>query len=368
MKLVIFGLSISSSWGNGHATLWRGLCGALARRGNHVVFFERDVSYYADHRDLWEIPGGKLILYRDWSEVLPTARHHLADADVGMVTSYCPDALVASDLVLDSRAPVHSFYDLDSPVTLDRLESGEFVDYIGPRGLADFDVVLSYAGGRALGELKRKLGARFVAPLYGSVDPAVHRPVAADERYRADLSYLGTHAPDRDAALRAFLVEPARRFPERRFLIAGSKYDGSFPWEPNIFFLNHVPCADHPALYCSAKLNLNVTRGAMMRNGYCPSGRLFEAAACGAAILSDSWEGMELFFEPGREILMAHSTDDALAALERSPEELAAIGQASRERTLANHTADIRALELENILASACHAGRESEAIDAEVA
>src|SRR5579884_1353524 len=194
MKLVIFGLTISSSWGNGHATLWRGLCRALAKRGHRVVFFERDVPYYAHHRDLVELPGIQLQLYGDWDEMLPLAQRELSDADVGMVTSYCPDGIAASDAVLDSAARQKVFYDLDTPVTLESMRLGKPVNYIGPRGLRDFDLVLSYTGGRVLNELKTHLGARRVAPLYGSVDPECHRPVPPIEAYRADFSYLGTFA------------------------------------------------------------------------------------------------------------------------------------------------------------------------------
>jgi spore maturation protein CgeB len=354
MKIVIFGLSVSSSWGNGHATLWRGLCGALARRGHRVVFLERDVPYYASTRDLFELPGGELILYRDWAEVLPAARRHLADADVAMVTSYCPDAIVATALTMESAARLRVFYDLDTPVTLARIAAGEEVEYIGPRGLADFDLVLSYTGGSSLDQLRERLGARQVAPLYGSVDPAVHKPAPPDPSYRADLGYLGTFARDRNETLRALFVEPARRLPDRKFVLAGAMYDNQFPWQPNIFFVRHLPPAEHASFYCSTRLTLNVTRLAMALTGYCPSGRLFEATACGAAVLSDSWEGLDRFFEPGSEILLARNTDEAMAALEHSPEELARIAAAGRERTLAEHTADARAVQLEEILDQAC--------------
>ncbi|HLK66757.1 MAG TPA: glycosyltransferase [Bryobacteraceae bacterium] len=354
MKLVIFGLSVSSSWGNGHATLWRGLCGALSQRGHRVVFFERDVPYYANTRDLFELPGsGDLVLYSEWAEALPAARAHLRDADVAITTSYCPDAVAASDLAMESGRPLRVFYDLDTPVTLARLEAGEAVDYIGPRGLADFDLVLSYTGGRSLDELRERLGARAVAPLYGSVDPKIHRPVQHDPRYCADLGYLGTFARDRSEVLRALFLEPARRLSDRKFVLAGAMYDEQFPWLPNVFFVNHLPPADHPAFYCSTKLALNVTRHAMARTGYCPSGRLFEATACGAAVLSDAWEGIGEFFEPGREILLAGNTEDAMAALDRSPEDLVRIAARARERTLAQHTADVRAGELEQILTRA---------------
>src|ERR687885_69461 len=179
MKLVIFGLTVSSSWGNGHATIWPALCRALAQRGHYVVFFERDVPYYARHRDLTALPGGHLYLYPDWETVLPLAQRHLADADVAMATSYCPDAVVASDLLLASRARLRTFYDLDTPVTLARLQAGEVVDYLGPRGLQDFDLVLSFTGGAALTALQTPLGARRVAPLYGSGDPGAPPPVLA---------------------------------------------------------------------------------------------------------------------------------------------------------------------------------------------
>src|SRR5947209_3325429 len=209
MKLVIFGLAVSSSWGNGHATLWRGLIRALGQRGHSVVFFERDVPYYAQHRDLDELPGGRLCLYPDWLTVLAAARRELQDADVGIVTSYCPDAIAATQLLLDSRVFLRVFYDLDTPVTLQHLIQGEPVPYLGPRGLRDFDLVLSYTGGEALTALRNLLGARRAAPLYGSVDPLVHQPAAPDPRLRADLSYLGTYADDRQAALERLFIEPA---------------------------------------------------------------------------------------------------------------------------------------------------------------
>jgi spore maturation protein CgeB len=197
------------------------------------------------------------------------------------------------------------------------------------------------------------LGARAVAPLYGSVDPEVHQPAAPDDRYRALLGHLGTYAADRREPLCDLFVEPARRLPREKFLLAGSMYDRTFPWQPNIFLISHLMPADHAAFYCSTRLTLNVTRGAMARMGMCPSGRLFEAAACGAPVLSDWWEGLDYFFEPGREILIARNTEEAMDALGCSPEELAQIARAARDRTLAEHTADVRARELEQILEGA---------------
>jgi spore maturation protein CgeB len=352
MLLVVFGLSISSSWGNGHATLWRGLCAALARRNHRVVFFERDVPYYAMNRDLWEIPGGELVLYRDWAEVVALAEERLAAADVAMVTSYCPDGVDATDLVLSSPAGVRVFYDLDTPVTLANLTAGKEVGYIGPHGLAGFDLVLSYTGGSALEILKTRLGAQRVAPLYGSVDPALHRPVEAQAHYAADLSYLGTYAADRQAALRELLIEPAQHRPGQRFLIGGAQYPAEFPWLGNIFFVRHLPPSEHPAFYSSSRITLNITRAAMARLGWCPSGRLFEAAACGVPILSDSWPGLDQFFTPGSEILVAETREDAIAALDLPQGELAQIARAAQERVASEHTADHRVRELEQLLSA----------------
>jgi spore maturation protein CgeB len=352
MKLVVFGLTVTSSWGNGHATLWRGLLTALARLGHRVTFFERDVPYYAWHRDRREFPGHRLVLYPDWPEALPLARAELAGADVAMVTSYCPDAIAATELVLGASGPIKTFYDLDTPVTLDRLRAGEQVPYIGPAGLSGFDLVLSYTGGAALQELQSRLGARRVAPLYGSVDPAAHRPAPPKPEYEADLSYLGTYAEDRQEQLDRLFLQPARRRPGLRFLIGGSMYPQDFPWGENVFYVRHVPPAEHPAFYGSSALTLNVTRAAMASMGYCPSGRLFEAAACGAPLLSDDWEGLDRFFQPGREILVARTTEEALEALALPRADLARIAAAARERTLAEHTAERRAREMVDLLAS----------------
>jgi spore maturation protein CgeB len=349
VKLVIFGLTISSSWGNGHATLWRGLCRALAGRNHDVTFFERDVPYYAAHRDTTTPAGCTLRLYPHWDDVREEARAALAGADVGLVTSYCPDAQDACDEVLASKV-LRVFYDLDTGVTLARLKSGFAVPYLPSRGLADFDLVLSYTGGRALEELTR-LGARNVAALYGSVDPDAHRPLpAAEDLPRGHLSYLGTYAADRQQRLEELFIEPARRRPDRRFVIGGSQYPADFPWTQNIYYVSHMPPPRHPAFYGSSSLTLNVTRSPMAEMGYCPSGRLFEAAACGTPILSDTWEGLDTFFEPGREILVARNTDEALAALDLPPDELGRVAEAARARTLAEHTADCRARDLEGII------------------
>jgi spore maturation protein CgeB len=351
MKLVIFGLTISSSWGNGHATLWRALCRALHARGHDIVFYERDVPYYATHRDQGQPDGCDLRLYANWSDVLPHVRRSLCEADVAIVTSYCPDGRAASEVVLDSKAGSKVYYDLDTPVTLARLRSGGSVDYLPEKGLGAFDLVLSYTGGRALDDLASALGARIVAPLYGSVDPDVYHPVPSDSRLACDLSYLGTYSADRQEMLDRLFIEAARRRPSKRFTIAGSMYPPDFTWTPNMFYVSHLPPGDHPAFYCSSTLTLNITRGPMAEMGFCPSGRLFEAAACGTAMLSDWWEGLDAFFGPGEEILIANHTQDAVAALDVSDTERRAIGRRARERAHDCHSAAIRAGELEQLIA-----------------
>ncbi len=346
MKIVVFGLTISSSWGNGHATLWRGLCRALDRHGHRVTFFERNTPYYAANRDLFAVPGGALVIYDDWAAELPRARRELADADAAIVTSYCPDALSAADLIQSTARPLSVFYDLDTPVTLARLQHGEAVPYIGARGLADYDLVLSYTGGLAIEALRRDLGASRVVPLYGHVDPEVHRAVAPLPQYAADLSYLGTYSADRQDALDTLFMAAAQARPELRFLIGGAQYPQDFPWSPNIYFVRHLPPGEHPAFFSSSRISLNVTRRPMAEMGWCPSGRLFEATACGAAAISDDWPGLDAFFAPDTEILVARNTDDVLNALELSDAELRRIAEAARARTLADHTSEDRAGEL----------------------
>jgi spore maturation protein CgeB len=347
MKIVFFGLTISSSWGNGHATLLRGLFKALTARGHEIVFFERDVPYYAAHRDLVESPHITLHLYHDWHDIIPTARKQLNEADVAVVTSYCPDGIDATDLVVSSNIDLRVFYDLDTPVTLEALENGEQLTYIGPRKLVDFDLVLSYTGGAALTALENQLSARRVIPLFGSVDPEIHHPACSLSGYQADLSYLGTYAADRQQALDELFIQVARRLPQKRFILGGSKYPIDFPWRQNIWYVQHVAPSAHAAFFCSSPLTLNITRGAMARMGYCPSGRLFEAAACGVAIVSDDFEGLDQFFRPGNEIIVARTSEDVIAAMQLPQDELARIAQAGRERVLTSHTAAHRAAELE---------------------
>lgn len=354
MKLVVFGLTVSSSWGNGHATLWRGLARAWARRGHELVFFEHDAPWYAGNRDLERMPGGELVLYREWAEVRARAAQQVREADAAMVTSYCPDGTVATELIAaEAGDAVKLFYDMDTPVTLENLREGRPVAYIGPRGLRDFDLVLSFTGGTALAELRDRLHARDVRTLYGHVDPHVHRRVAPVSNYVCTLSYLGTYAQDRQAALELLFVEPARRLPRLEFLIGGAQYPHDFPWTRNIRFVRHMPPSEHPGFFSSSRWTFNVTRRAMAVNGHCPSGRLFEAAACGTPVISDAWEGLDEFFTPGEEIVVARTTQDVVDALELSDAEADRMALAAYERVLAQHTSDHRVRELERLLEDA---------------
>ena len=365
MTIVVFGLSISSAWGNGHATLLRGLFRVLNAKGHQIHFFERDTPYYAAHRDAPSLPYATLHLYSDWSDVLQPAKEILRSADVGIVTSYCADGVAACRAVLDANLPRTIFYDMDTPVTLSRLERGEAVEYLPADGLAEFDLVLSYTGGEALDQLKYKLRARRTAALYGWVDPAIHQRAIPSEQFAADLSYLGTYAADRQEALERMLIEPARVLTDKTFVIAGAMYPNTDVWPQNIRHFGHVVPPRHAAFYSSSPLTLNVTRGAMAAMGYCPSGRLFEAAACGTAVLSDWWAGLDTFFTPGTEILVANTASEAIAEISRERRFLRAVGARARERALDCHTAEIRADRLLSLIDSPRDESSEAEVIEA---
>lgn len=350
MHVVIFGLTVSSSWGNGHATLWRALIKALVRRNHTVRFYERHRSYYASARDNWMPPAGvEIRIYDSLDHIAAEATNELNDADVALFTSYCADGPAVARMILDSRAAIKAFYDLDTPVTLDAARTGAQAAYLPQEGLGAFDLVLSYTGGQALQQVSEQFGARLVAPLYGSVDPESHYPVEPVERFRGNLSYLGTYAADRQNSVNKLFLAAASRMPGAHFHLGGAQYPASIPWQPNVFYTPHVPPPSHPAFLCSCRATINITRGVMASYGYCPSGRMFEAAACGAPQLSDNWEGLENFFEPDREILLVKDTEDVVRALMLSDAELSTLAEAARARALAEHTADCRVAELESI-------------------
>lgn len=349
LKIVIFGLSITSSWGNGHATTFRALVRALSARGHHVTFFEREVPWYASNRDMPHPPFCKTVLYSSLDELKEQYSAAVADADFVMLGSYVPEGVPLGLWVTETARGATAFYDIDTPVTLSKLRRLDY-EYLSPEVIARYDVYFSFTGGPTLDELEKTWGAKRAKPLYCSVDPDLYFPEAGvTQEY--DLGYLGTYSVDRQPTVERLLVEPARRMTERRFCVAGPQYPADITWPENVQRIEHLPPASHRRFYCAQRFTLNVTRADMIAAGYSPSVRLFEAAACGVPVISDIWPGIETIFEPGHEILLAASTDEAIAYLQRSDAERRAIGVAARERVLSAHTAEHRAIELEQAIA-----------------
>ena len=348
MKIVIFGLSISSSWGNGHATTFRALAKALHVRGHRIVFFEHNLEWYESNRDLPEPPFCELRLFEDWKSVVPKVRRELRDADVALVGSFFPDGVVAIDEVLQSPAAVKAFYDIDTPITMARLRDGADPDYLLRSQIPGFDVYFSFTGGRALRELERDFGAQKAVPLYCSVDPEQYRAFPEHRRFVCELSYMGTYAPDRQPKLDKLLCEPARRLSGKRFIVAGPQYPRSVRWPKNVKRIHHLNPRWHPHLYSSSRLTLNVTRREMVLAGFSPSVRLFEAAACAATMASDNWPGLDEFFKPGEEILLPAAAEDVIHYIHGyDTSELKAIGRRAQARILAEHTNQRRAHQFE---------------------
>jgi len=345
LKITLFGLTLSSSWGNGHATPYRAILRALHRLGHSVTFYERDVPYYARHRDLTQCDYCELKLYDSWENIRKQAIAEAAESDVVITASYVPEGASVADELLSLSGPLRVFYDLDTPITLSRLASGD-LDYLRAAQLAEFDLVLSWTGGEALASLERDFGVRVARPLFGCVDPDVYRPVHPSPELRCELSYMGTYAPDRQSKLETMFLEAARRRPSSRFLLAGSLYPWEWQWPDNVQRVEHIPPAVHPALYCSSRVTLNLTRAEMAACGYCPSGRFFEAAACGTPIVTDWFAGLDTFFEPRHEVLVAHGTDDILHALDEQDTDLKRMARNARQRTLDEHTGYQRAITL----------------------
>ena len=264
-----------------------------------------------------------------------------------MAGSFFPDGVAAIREMLDSPTAVKAFYDIDTPITLSALHSQGRTSYLEAEQLPGLDLYFSFTGGPALEELE-SLGVPCAVPLYCSVDPAAHRPLPPSPKFACDLSYMGTYAPDRQPKLEELLCSPARALPQHKFFVAGPQYPGSIAWPKNVTREIHLEPKFHALLYSSSRLVLNVTRRDMVMAGYSPSVRLFEAAACGAAIVSDSWPGLDEFFVPGKEILLASGGADVESWITGlSSRELAGIGEAARARVLAEHTSEVRARQWE---------------------
>ncbi|HYH01392.1 MAG TPA: glycosyltransferase [Terriglobales bacterium] len=352
MKITIFGLTISSSWGNGHATPYRAIVRALARRGHQVTFFEKDVEYYYWRRDFAQLDYCKLVLYSSWEDLRRKALAETSESCAVIVGSYCPDGARIADEVLALDGPLHIFYDLDTPITLANMQHGD-LDYLRRDQVGAFDLYLSFTGGDILRELEGRWGARMARALYGCVDPEVHARVAMLEKYRCDLSYMGTYATDRQHKVEELFVRPARLMQTASFVLAGSLYPRGWVWPSNVKRFDHVAPGAHPALYSSSRATLNVTRDGMARGGYCPSGRFFEAAACGTTIITDWFEGLDTFFHPEEELIVVSHAEQVKAALEMTDAELHRVALRAKERTLTEHTGDARAEELSRYMEEA---------------
>jgi len=350
LDIVFLGLSITSSWGNAHAGVYRGLVRELTRRSHRVLFLERDLPWYATRRDLPRPPCGRIELYRSLEELHERFVDEIANADVVILGSFVPDGCQVAAWVLSTASGLLAFYDIDTPVTLSRLMRG-VNDYISRELVPRFDVYLSLAGGPTLGRLEREYGARRAVALHSAVDPDEYSP-ATGKPPSTDLGYVGTYSADRQHAIERLLVAPARRMPERRFAIAGTSYPPGVDWPPNLARIEHLPLRAHGSFYGSLRFALNLTRSDMVGTGFAPSRRLFEAAVSGTPVMTDRWPGLDSFFRPGSEILVVETTEQVEGILrELGEEERRAIGERARQVVLERHTTVQRAAELERVIA-----------------
>ena len=358
LRVVVLGLSLSSSWGNGHATTFRALLRAFAARGHDVLFLERDVPWYASHRDLQDPDFCRLEFYSNLED-LERYRETIKGADAVIVGSYVPQGVDVGRYVQRVANGVVSFYDIDTPVTLAKLERGDY-EYLTPNLIPHYDVYFSFTGGPTLNLLIERYGSPAARALYCSVDPEAYPMLDREKRW--DLSYLGTYSSDRQPTLERLLIEPARKAPHLRFAVAGPQYPMEIEWPENVERIDHVPPNDHPDFYARSRYTLNVTRADMIRAGYSPSVRLFEAAACGTPIISDTWEGIETLLEPDREILLARTPDDVLNVLSTwSDDQRRALGARARQRILREHTSAHRAASMEQDLFEAIRHRRQEQ-------
>jgi spore maturation protein CgeB len=353
MRLVVLGLSLSSSWGNGHATTYRALLQAFARRGHDILFLERDVRWYRERRDVADPDYCRLEFYHSLEE-LDRWDEDIRNADALIVGSYVPQGVEVGEYVHRHASGVKAFYDIDTPVTLAKLERADF-EYLSPDIIPGYDLYLSFTGGPTLQRIERQYLSPRARALYCSVDPTSYAPLGLPKRW--DLTYLGTYSNDRQRTLNRLLIEPARRLPHLSFCVAGPQYPDAIEWPANVERIDHLPPAQHAEFYAASRYTLNVTRADMIASGWSPSVRLFEAAACATPVISDRWAGIESFFEPGREIILADTTEEIVERL-GSPDDAADIGRAARDRVLAAHTSAHRAAELEVYIDEAVRAQR----------
>jgi spore maturation protein CgeB len=346
LRIVILGLSITSSWGNGHATTYRALVRELCARGHDVLFLERDAEWYASNRDMPKPPFGVTRLYASVGQLRRRFAEQIRKADLVIVGSYVPEGAQIGEWITKTASGLVAFYDIDTPVTLAGLTKGD-LNYLSRDLIPRYHLYLSFTGGPTLRLLEKRYRSPMARALYCSVDPAIY--FSEELPMKWDLGYMGTYSDDRQPTLDRLLLQPAQLWKEGRFVVAGPQYPRSIRWPKNVRRFSHLSPRKHRRFYNSQRFTLNVTRASMIEAGHSPSVRLFEAAACGTPIISDFWEGIETILKPGKEILIARSPQETLEYLRDLQEgERRRIGERARTRVLQHHTAAHRALELEN--------------------
>ncbi|HEX3850968.1 MAG TPA: glycosyltransferase [Polyangiaceae bacterium] len=348
-SLVILGLSVTSSWGNGHATTYRALLKGLQQLGYDVLFLERDAPWYAENRDCRAIAGCRIELYTSLADLRRRFEAEVKNAGAVIVGSYVPQGADVLRWVLDTAHGRRLFYDIDTPITLANL-ARETPTYIAPESIPELDAYLSFSSGPVLEIIEQEHGAKLALPLCCSVDPDLYRPVSTTPT--GALSYLGTYSDDRQPALETLMLAAARELASEQFVVGGAGYP-ELDWPENVARVEHVNPGEHAVFYGQSRFTLNITRQDMKRLGHSPSVRLFEAAACGTAIISDEWPGLSTFFEPEREILVASDTEQVLRYLRDLPAATRrAVASRARARVLCEHTADQRSRQLASYLES----------------
>lgn len=344
LNITILGLSLSSSWGNGHATTYRSLIKGLKKDGHQVTFLEREKSWYTSNRDFDSSPDCQLHFYSSIDELKNNFRDQIRDADVVILGSYTPDGIPVGEWITKTTEGITAFYDIDTPVTLSKLEKKDY-EYLNPELIPKFDLYLSFTGGPILDKLEDVYKSPAARALYCSVDTDLYFPEPQDMEW--SLGYLGTYSDDRQPSLKRFLIDVADQMRESSFVVAGPQYPEEIEWPENVERIDHLSPENHRTFYNSQKFTLNVTREAMIKAGYAPSVRLFEAAACGVPIISDYWDGLDSVFKPDKEIFIAQSTDDVINFLNNTSEEKRTeMGKSARQRILDEHSHHQRAKQL----------------------
>ncbi len=338
-SIAFFGSSLVSAYWNGAATYYRGLLRALSDHDFPITFYEPDAFDRQQHRDIPDPEWAEVVVYPATDEGVERALERARGSDVVVKASgigVYDEHLAKSVPEIRRPGGLAVYWDVDAPATLERLERDE-ADSLHQH-LRSYDHVLTYGGGPPVREAYLRVGARRCVPIYNALDPRTHHPAEPDERFRADLAFLGNRLPDRERRMREFFFEPARRRPGRRVDLGGWGWD-SEELAPNVRHLGHVYTADHNAFNSTPRAVLNVNRESMARIGYSPATRVFEAAGAGACLITDRWDGIERFLEPGEEVLVADSAEALLAHFDHlTPERARAIGTAARRRILAEHT------------------------------